>query len=258
MITSKDHTLDVKTIHRSYIECMVLVPLWFGEKGSAAMKPKERSALLYPLDKLLGTEANVRILREMATNLAGWSSARQITERTCLTKTPVLISLQGLVQTGIVVKAGALRATVYGLNPTYPLSPIIVKLFQEEAGRFPKIREEIRTALSSFSNQMVSVWAYGSVARGEDRFDSDLDIAVIVEREEIGPVIAALRERLEAVQDWLAIRPSVIGLDGEDIQRLAAEQDPWWTSVVEDSSVIMGYGPKDVLSRITRRKRRLS
>ena len=73
-----------------------------------------------PLTAALGTEANVRILRELALH-GGQLSAPSLVTRTVLAKASVRTGLAVLLQAGVVAVAGSGHAKLYSLRRSYPL-----------------------------------------------------------------------------------------------------------------------------------------
>ncbi len=91
-----------------------------------------------------------------------------------------------------------------------------------------------------------SLWIYGSVARKEDGSESDLDVGLIVDRDHLSEIVEAVRENLREQSQRLSFVPNVVGLDLEDVVRLAADSDPWWTTTIVDAVVLIGDRPENV------------
>ncbi|WP_372399786.1 nucleotidyltransferase domain-containing protein [Azospirillum sp. HJ39] len=87
---------------------------------------------------------------------------------------------------------------------------------------------------------------YGSVARGEDRPDSDLDVAVVAVEEGLEKAVGAVRDALHPAGETLGFSPSVVGLGTGDVERLAWENDPWWTGVAADALAVFGPRPDEI------------
>src|SRR5260221_6248311 len=137
-----------------------------------------QSAHRYPLTTILGSDAHVRILRELSRH-GGQLSAPSLVGRTGLAKTSVWAGLTSLEQAGIVSVAGTGRARVYSVRSDHPLRGALDTLFEAEERRFDAVLEAVRAAARGCRHDVAGVWVYGSTARGEDRTGSDLDIVVV-------------------------------------------------------------------------------
>src|SRR5690606_3122443 len=136
----------------------------------------------------------------------------------------------------------------------HPLTAALDVLFREEEQRFEAVLDAVRTATGRCDG-LVAAWLYGSVARGPDRATRDVDIAVVGEPEGLPKVEETLREALWETEDRLAIAASVVAVDTDDVLRLAAENDPWWTGLVQDALRIAGDPPDVLLERLKRRQK---
>nr|WP_294523647.1 hypothetical protein [uncultured Rhodopila sp.] len=208
-----------------------------------------QSAQRYPLTKILGTEANVRLLRELSRH-GGQLSAPLLTARTGLAKASVRAALAALDAVGIVSPAGSGRTHLYSIRADHPLSVCLGGLFEAEEARFAAIRNTVRSAAAAAGPGVLAVWIYGSVARGEDRTDSDLEIAVVATPAERARIVDATREALADPAAALGFVPAVIGLEPADSRRLAREHDPWWVSLSRDVIVLLGERPEDLAASV--------
>ena len=207
-------------------------------------KSPTRSFQRYPLTSILGAEARVRVLRELSRH-GGLLSAPSLVRRCRLAGSSVRSALAGLEETGIVASEGSGRIHLYRVRAEHPLATSLGSLFEAEEVRFASIRKAIRSAASDPC--VLAVWIYGSVARGEDRPDSDLDVIAIVERDALERVVMSMREALFAPGELLGFVPSVVGLTREDAVRLSSLRDPWWESVVADSWSLLGAWPNELV-----------
>ncbi len=132
-----------------------------------------QSSQRYPLTQVLGTEANVRLLRELTLH-GGQLSAPSLVSRTALAKGSVRTGLNVLVRLGVVVVAGSGHAQLYSLRPDYPLRAAIEALFDAEVARFDSVLQAIRDAANGCEPSPLATYIYGSVGRGQDGPESDL------------------------------------------------------------------------------------
>jgi predicted nucleotidyltransferase len=215
-------------------------------------KHRQQSVLRYPLTVILGSVANVRTLRELVRH-GGELSAPSLVKRTGLAKASVRQALQILETMKIVETLGAERSRLFRVQRKHPLAAALDELFQEEERRFEAVLSAIRVATDRCVG-LTAAWLYGSVARGEDRETSDVDIAAVGEPEAIPLIEQTLREALVEAEERLAFRASVVAIDTRDVLRLAAENDRWWTGLADASLGIVGDPPDVLLERLKRQR----
>jgi predicted nucleotidyltransferase len=228
------------------------------QSGYTAQAPWRRPAIArsspqstqrYPLTWVLGTETNVRLLRELSRH-GGQLSAPSLVARTGLAKTSVWAGLAVLEQTGAISVAGTGRARLYSMRPGYVLRASLDTLFEAEERRFQNIFESIREAARACRLEPAAIWLYGSAARGDDRLGSDLDLVVVGTQAPSHLILDAMRDALHAAGEQFGFAASVVGLGTADIARLVRERDPWWAEVAREAVVIAGHRP-DELARQT-------
>lgn len=214
-------------------------------------RAKLQSVQRYPLTTILGTDAAVRLLRELARH-GGMLSAPELVRRTDLAVTSVARGLEALERVGIVEALGTGRAVLYRLRTDHLLARALDALFEVEEARFQAVLDSIREAAGAAGAGIVAVWLYGSVARGEDGPGSDLDLALVADSYALPALADALRDGLLAPGERLGFNPSVVALGTHDVLRLNAEHDPWWTSSVGDAVPVLGPHPGELASVLRR------
>lgn len=157
-----------------------------------------------------------------------------------------LATLAGI---GIISSEGTGRARLYRLNDRHPLATSLEALFEQEALRYFNIRAVVTEVVSAVRPNVVAAWIYGSVARGEDRPDSDLDIAVVTPSEKPESGLQEIREALVTHGEELGFNPSVVGLTLEDVARLSSARDPWWGGVEANALLILGPRPDELATK---------
>lgn len=209
------------------------------------MRATTQSFVRQPLSSVFANAANVRVLRELS-RAGGESSARMLSERSKLTKPSVLSSLEYLEALGFVESLGSSRSRLYRIDGKHPLGPALAALFVAEDHRFGRIMSGIHKA--ALDAGVAAAWLYGSVARGEDRWDSDIDIALVTYDDAV-TMKTKVREALRDQEDALRFSASVLGFGPDDIVRLAAEKDPWWTAMCIDAVPLIGPPPDLFVAR---------
>lgn len=209
------------------------------------MRAMTQSFARQPLSSVFSNAANVRVLRELS-RTGGESSARMLSERSKLTKPSVLASLAHLEALGFVLSLGSSRSRLYRIDDKHPLAPKLTALFVEEDHRFGRIMSGIHKAAHDAG--VAAAWLYGSVARGEDGWDSDIDLAIVTDEDAVA-VKTKVREALRDREDLERFSASVLGFHTDDIVRLAAEQDPWWMAMCQDAVPLIGPPPDVFVAR---------
>lgn len=215
-------------------------------------RPTPDSSIRYPLNAILGTESNIRLLRTLCLH-GGYISATQLAERTGLVRNSIWNALNSLRQYGLITEEGTDRSRLFRFNAQHPLAGSIGQLFAAESERLHHIFEEIKASGQEMGGRIAGMWLYGSVARREDNAGSDVDIGVIAAAEDLADVVAAVRDYLRAAGERLFFLPNVVGLDFNDVERMARDNDPWWKSCVADALVLRGKHPEDVAQGVLRR-----
>ena len=213
----------------------------------------KQGALRYPLTSILGSVANVLTLRELMRHGAELSAPSLVT-RTRLAKASVRHALRTFEATRVVDAIGSERSRLFRVCREHPLAAALDALFQEEEKRFEAVLDAVRIAASRCDG-LVATWLYGSVARGEDRETSDVDIAAVGEPGNAPQMEQTMREALREAEDKLAFTASVVVVDTDDVLRLSAGNDPWWASLVHDAMRIVGDPPDVLLERLKRRRK---
>lgn len=210
-----------------------------------------QSHLRYPLSRILGNEAAVRVLRVLATRDLPLSVPQLVSE--CgLSPRGVRLALNGLVEAQVVTELGTARSHLFRADARHPLLPVLAALFEKEQSRWDELLRQIRTTLQG--QPVAAAWYYGSVARGEDEPASDFDIAIVVPDEAaVDAATDAAREALREAEDTHLVRCSVVGLANTDVLRLVESGDDWWEGMARDAKVLMGSRPEQYAAQLHRR-----
>jgi predicted nucleotidyltransferase len=219
------------------------------------MRPSPQSFFRYPISTLLGTEATVRVLRELSLHGEELTTAA-LARRTGVTDPSVRSALRTLADAELLTIYGQGRAASYQLDAGHPIAKMLIHLFHAEDRRVADVYGHVGRAVLRLSPRPLALWVFGSVARGEDRAGSDLDLLLVVDEEDaVEPAADALREALSEVEVEHRVTVSVVPVSSGDILRLARTGDPFWREILSDAVVLHGPGPEHLLSRLERRER---
>jgi len=161
--------------------------------------------LTNPLDGILGTPVKVRLLRALfarggpvsgreAARLAGVSSRSAAVE-----------ALDALSQLGILRRRELSGTHLYEVNRRHDLAPALEALFRAEWERLGALGEAVHSVLDRAHalGDILSAVVFGSMARGDARPGSDLDLLLITTTEKAATVA---EEALLASADDLRAR----------------------------------------------------
>lgn len=159
-----------------------------------------------PLDDVLASRGHVRVLRALDRLPDGVrASARDVARRAGIAHSRVLRILPGLAADHVVTVYRAGRADLYQLDREHVLYKSLHSLFSDEAAVEAQLLSFLRSRLRSAVPRAREAYVFGSVARGEARPGSDLDLALVVpdapERvvdDALAPVIEEVRSRFGA------------------------------------------------------------
>jgi predicted nucleotidyltransferase len=200
-----------------------------------------------PLDAILGTVANVRVLRVL-TEHGGALGATMIATRARVARQSAWNAIARLSELGIIESFGEPVGTLFRLSPEHPLAPALRALFQTETERVERLFDAIRKAARAMKPAPIAVWLYGSVARGDDRADSDIDLAILSPNGHTGAQEMAFTDALYPFLGELTSRMSIIGMTRTDIRRMKRGRERLWKEIQRDAVPIFGPAPAEALS----------
>lgn len=126
------------------------------------------------LAKLFGSEARVKVLSLFMLNVGGEYYLREIAQRTGLAVRSVQRAVGGLVEIKILQREKRGNSVYFHLNERNPILEDLKAIFLKTVG----LGDLLRDLLSQQKNIEVA-FIYGSVAKGEETTESDIDLALI-------------------------------------------------------------------------------
>jgi hypothetical protein len=114
------------------------------------MRPvsSHRDVLQYPLDAILGSEAQVRLIRVLLHEVDSSLSVADAARLAGLTPAGARKALERLEQAGFTERIGSGRAQKYGIRPNAPASGSLSRVFEEEQRRYDDFMGGLKTAVS--------------------------------------------------------------------------------------------------------------
>lgn len=146
---------------------------------------------------------------------------------------------------------GQRHAQLYALNPAHPMTPALQALFAHERAQWESLLRDLRAALAAQS-AVKAAWLYGSLSRGEDTPDCNIDVAAAVVERDDAPTIETVRASLHAVEDRPQVRISLVSLSAQSILG-RVETDPWWPNLTRDAQAPKGADPARFVAQLRRR-----
>ena len=107
----------------------------------------DQDVIRYPLNDLLGTPANVRLMRVLADEVVGPIGASEAAGKTGLTPAGARRALDKLAKTGFVQRVGGGRSQRYAFRESDSITKTLRELFRNESKRYQLLRTRIRDAL---------------------------------------------------------------------------------------------------------------
>ena len=206
------------------------------------MRPpkREQSRFLQPLNDILGTHANVRLIRTLS--LASTPlTAGELASRAGLGRTSIFPALRNLESIGIVefVGAGAQRQTQ--LRERHPLATGLKDLFRAEANRFDELTTALRVLFGDSPVRVLSAWVADVTAapRGTDAVRLYF-VAMPEDKESLSDY---LNERLPVVERALDLHVVVTGITRSELEALSLSHG----NALDNPTLLEGVPPAGLL-----------
>ena len=198
----------------------------------------------HPLDDLLSSQARLRILRYLCT-VEGEHTGREIARAIGMGETPTHRALRELADTLVVLYRVAGRAHYYRLNERHALVERVLRpLFAAERTQRDAAIAEL---LAGVDVPLDAALIYGSVAREEDTWRSDLDVLLVVPAADDARRAA---ERLWQHDGDLLRRYGVISvraLSRDELATRVQRGEKWLVEALRDGVVVRGTSPQRLL-----------
>ena len=151
------------------------------------------------LDDMLDSKSKVRILRLLFRFPERDFTEREIAKMIKMSPNTVNLALNDLRKTNVFLYKRIGRTHSYRCDPDSVLFPLLEGLFKQER----QMREDLITLLKEGLECVGTCILFGSFAREEEGFDSDLDILIVAKNKEKAKAIS------EHLAEYLSLRFSI-------------------------------------------------
>ncbi|HMN23987.1 MAG TPA: nucleotidyltransferase domain-containing protein [Ignavibacteriaceae bacterium] len=198
------------------------------------------------LNEIFSTYSNVAVLRALQDNKLG-ASGREISKKAGLSAPSCLQALTKLEKLNLVIRQKGGRDHLFTLNiDSVILNEAILPILDFERNLLSKIQSEIKKTIGKLS---LSLILFGSVARIEENYESDFDVAVIVKNSEnklkiedkLTTLILNLKKRF-------GINLSTIIFTQKEFVKKIKSKSPPANNIVEDGIVFSGLSIRRILN----------
>ena len=131
------------------------------------------------LDDLLGNPIQVRVLRVLTRFPNRGFTGRELAKLCGSSPSQTIRALESLRSSGVAFREIAGRSHVWRLAPEHVMRDVLVRMFQGEANAVQLLKGDIEALLQPLP--VKRAFLFGSVARGDERSTSDIDLLVLVE-----------------------------------------------------------------------------
>jgi len=157
----------------------------------------------------------------------------------------LLRELNALAAAGVLVRKPLGNQVHFQANPACPIYEDLRNILKKTVG----VADVLREALAPLGGRIRAAFVYGSVARGEERARSDLDVMVVGEAS-FGDVVAALAPAQESLRR--EVNPNVY--PALEFRKKAAAGDPFLKRVLAEKTIFIIGGEDDLGKPAAHRK----
>ena len=203
-------------------------------EGEMRPPTKQQDPIEAPLNAILGTTGNVRVLRV----LTGTGSAigrSEVARKAALYPTGVRIVLDRLAELGLVDVIGSGRNKAVHLRERHPLTEPLRALFDSERALYNRIIRAARNAVAHGMASAKAIW----VENPSSRSPGTIDIGVLGPPDEIDALIQMLEKNLREIEHDVALHFIVHGYTDADLHAASPEQG----RRLEEVTLLYGWIP---------------
>jgi predicted nucleotidyltransferase len=146
------------------------------------------------LAPVLGSPSKLRLLRTLFVNPNRRWTGRELARAARVSAAQAARDLADLADTSVLTREVVGKSYLWQLNASHVLTPILADLFRGEAGVRSELLRTVSEGLRSVGIEKARI--FGSVARGEERNDSDVDLFLQVRTASASDAVEAALDRI--------------------------------------------------------------
>lgn len=204
-----------------------------------------QNPLATPLNKILGTESSVRVLRVIMTSNAP-QSVRDLARDARLTVAATSRTCEHLEDSGVLERPARARTAIYQLRQRWRLGPELRSLFDAERVHEATVRAAVRKALLEPDDRVQSVWLEPVEQEPDESQTVDLIAAVLSDPENVDALREQIWSGLLEVQRQLDVAITLRVTTRADILSASPERQ----AVLVGCVPLKGWGPAAILTRV--------
>jgi len=208
-----------------------------------------QSATTYPLNNILSTEGNVRLLRVLIGN-PGAMRLSDLARKAGLTDRGARIAVTRLESTGMVELLGRGSAGQVRFHSDHPLAASLAALYRAEQSRFENIIDTLRAVVQGLSPVPAAAWIQSPVAPGRDRPGDPLIVAFLGNAASVDYVAVQLERALENLERSMDLTIEIRPLTRADLAVMAKAERKNLTDAVP----LVGPAPSIYAEKLEPRK----
>jgi len=184
-----------------------------------------------PLDDILGNRVQVKLIRVLV-RTKGSFTGRELARLIGYSQNQTRLALEELERNGVVVRQSAGRSYLYSADN----ENILIKDFLEAGfGLEDALLDRMAGVyLEEVGRDLVSVVLFGSVAKGEEKPESDIDLVVVVrDKADLKVVEDRVAEASAKVTRRFGNQATAIVARKSDYERKTGQKRGFWREVAE-------------------------
>ena len=210
-----------------------------------------KSELQFPLDVLIGTKAQVRVLRLLSDSDRAMS-APEIQEGSGLTLPGTLKVLDKLSRAGIVSVVGSQRSRRFALQDRSPLSVPLRLFFRAERDHYETLLDDLRSVFDSAARSVDSAWLHVD----SFKLGGALEIGFLTGVRSLAETKKELRRILIPVEERLDITIELLGYTRADLPELDEHSILLLAGVLSGLETRSSFSPRSHADLETRSRQR--